>query len=66
MDTSADSVGARLAQPRGFHRFRLGDFEIIPLLDGVLSFDRPPGFVRHATDEQVAQLTRRRACQGTR
>ncbi|HYZ47519.1 MAG TPA: MBL fold metallo-hydrolase [Sphingomonas sp.] len=48
-----DSGAARLAQAPGFYRFRLGDFDIVPLHDGVLSFDRPPGFVRNATDEQV-------------
>jgi glyoxylase-like metal-dependent hydrolase (beta-lactamase superfamily II) len=45
----------RLAQAPGFYRFGLGDLEVVPLHDGVLSRDRPPGFVRNASDEQVGE-----------
>ena len=41
------------AQAPGFYRYRLGDFHAVALHDGVLTRDRPSGFVRNATDAEV-------------
>ena len=43
------------AQAPGFFRFGLGSFEVVPLHDGVLSRDRPAGFVRNASDAEVGE-----------
>ncbi len=37
----------------GFYRLKLGSYEAIALHEGVLERERPPGFVRNATDEEV-------------
>ena len=42
-------------QAPGFYRFKLGAFDVIALHDGVISRDRPPGFVPNASDEEVAE-----------
>ena len=49
--TDQKSVGA---QAPGFYRFKVGAFDVIALHDGVISRDRPPGFVPNASDEEVA------------
>jgi glyoxylase-like metal-dependent hydrolase (beta-lactamase superfamily II) len=41
-------------QAPGFYRYKLGDFHAIALHDGVLTRDRPSGFVRNADDAAVA------------
>ncbi len=46
--------GGALRSP-GFHRYALGAFKVVPLHDGVLSRDRPPGFVRNASDAEVGE-----------
>lgn len=43
------------AQAPGFHRYKLGAFDAIALHDGTITRDRPKGFVRNATDEQVGE-----------
>ncbi|GAC1339154.1 MAG: MBL fold metallo-hydrolase [Acetobacteraceae bacterium] len=43
------------AQAPGFYRFKLGAFEAIALHDGVISRDRPAGFVRNASEEEVGE-----------
>ncbi len=40
-------------QAPGFYRYKLGEFQAIALHDGVLTRDRPPGFVRNADDAAV-------------
>lgn len=40
-------------QAPGFYRFRIGDAAGIAVHDGVLAFDRPPGFVRGVADDAV-------------
>ncbi|MGI4939992.1 MAG: MBL fold metallo-hydrolase, partial [Janthinobacterium lividum] len=42
-------------QAPGFHRFRIGAFEVIALHDGGLVRDRPAGFVPNVTDEAVGE-----------
>lgn len=42
-------------QASGFYRFALGTFEVISLHDGVLSRERPAGFVRNASDAEVGE-----------
>jgi glyoxylase-like metal-dependent hydrolase (beta-lactamase superfamily II) len=39
----------------GFHRFKVGSFEVIALHDGVVQFPMPKGFVKNASDEEVAK-----------
>jgi glyoxylase-like metal-dependent hydrolase (beta-lactamase superfamily II) len=41
-------------QNAGFHRFKIGSFEIIAIHDGVFQRDMPKGFVRNASDADVA------------
>lgn len=43
------------AQAPGFYRFKLGDFTAIALHDGVITMDRPEGFVRNAGDAEVGE-----------
>lgn len=43
------------AQSPGFYRFKIGSFEAIALHDGVISRDRPAGFVRNASDQDVGE-----------
>ena len=43
------------AQAPGFYRFKIGEFDVIALHDGVISFDRPPGFVTNASDAEVGE-----------
>jgi glyoxylase-like metal-dependent hydrolase (beta-lactamase superfamily II) len=43
------------AQTVGFHRFKLGSFDVIALHDGAVAFPLPKGFVRNATDADVAK-----------
>ena len=43
------------AQAPGFYRFKIGDFNVIALHDGVLSFDRPPGFITNVPTEAVGE-----------
>lgn len=40
-------------QAPGFYRYKLGEFNAIALHDGVLTRDRPSGFVRNADDAAV-------------
>lgn len=40
-------------QAPGFFRYKLGDFHAVALHDGVLTRDRPSGFVRNADDAAV-------------
>jgi glyoxylase-like metal-dependent hydrolase (beta-lactamase superfamily II) len=42
-------------QAPGFERFRIGAFEVIALHDGLATRDMPKGFVRNASDEDVAK-----------
>ncbi len=51
---SDEHDGGRPRAP-GFHRYALGAFEVVPLHDGVLSADRPAGFVRNASDAEVGE-----------
>ncbi len=51
----SDTRNEGRAQASGFFRFGLGSFEVIPLHDGVLSRDRPAGFVRNASDAEVGE-----------
>ncbi len=53
-DTDA-TAGTVDTQAPGFYRFGIGAFRAIALHDGVLVRDRPPGFVRNASDEDVAE-----------
>ncbi len=46
-------AGGQAVQAQGFYSFKVGDFDIVALHDGVLSRDRPAGFVRNASDEEV-------------
>jgi len=46
---------SKLAPTPGFYRFKVGSIEVIALHEGVLSFDRPPGLVRNASDEDVGE-----------
>jgi glyoxylase-like metal-dependent hydrolase (beta-lactamase superfamily II) len=48
-------VDATTAQAPGFYRFAVGAFEVIALHDGVVTLDRPPGFVLNASDEEVGE-----------
>jgi glyoxylase-like metal-dependent hydrolase (beta-lactamase superfamily II) len=48
-------VDTATAQAPGFYRFPIGAFEVIALHDGVITRDRPPGFVPNASDEEVAE-----------
>ena len=41
-------------QNAGFHRFKIGSFEVIALHDGVVQRDMPKGFVRNASDADVS------------
>ncbi|WP_426959441.1 MBL fold metallo-hydrolase [Muricoccus radiodurans] len=43
------------SQAPGFYRFRIGAFEVVALHDGVVVRDRPAGFVRNASDEEVGE-----------
>ena len=40
-------------QAPGFYRYKLGEFQAIALHDGVLTRDRPSGFIRNADDAAV-------------
>ena len=40
----------------GFYRFGLGDMSVLALHEGILSRDRPAGFVRNASDEAVGEV----------
>ena len=42
-------------QTVGFPRFKLGNFDVIALHDGSVAFPLPKGFVRNATDADVAK-----------
>lgn len=42
-------------QAPGFYRFKLGGFEAVALHDGVITRDRPGGFVRNADDAEVGE-----------
>lgn len=53
MDGSHSSGAGRRAP--GFYRFNLGDFTAVALHDGVLVRDRPDGFVRNASSEEVGE-----------
>lgn len=44
-----------MSHPPGFYRTQLGAFEAIALHDGTLVRDRPPGFVRNASDADVSE-----------
>jgi glyoxylase-like metal-dependent hydrolase (beta-lactamase superfamily II) len=44
-----------MAQSPGFYTTKLGEFEAIALHDGVVIFDRPPGVVRNASDDEVGE-----------
>jgi glyoxylase-like metal-dependent hydrolase (beta-lactamase superfamily II) len=46
---------AQLSPPAGFYRFQLGDFTVVPLHDGVISRDRPDGFVLNASPAEVGE-----------
>jgi glyoxylase-like metal-dependent hydrolase (beta-lactamase superfamily II) len=48
-------VDSATAQAPGFHRFTVGAFEVIALHDGVITRDRPAGFVPNASDEEVGE-----------
>lgn len=39
----------------GYYRRRVGAFEAVALHDGVMTRDRPPGFVRNASEEAVGE-----------
>jgi glyoxylase-like metal-dependent hydrolase (beta-lactamase superfamily II) len=43
------------SQAPGFYRFKVGAYEAIALHDGSIVRDRPPGFVRNATDDEVGE-----------
>ncbi len=43
------------AQAPGFYRFKVGSYQAIALHDGSIVRDRPPGFVRNAPDDVVAE-----------
>ena len=49
-----DGIGSG-AQAPGYYRFKIGEIEVIALHDGVLTRDRPPGFVANATDDEVGE-----------
>ena len=49
-----DSAMTRSQAP-GFYKFKIGEFEVIALNEGALIRDRPAGFVRNATDEEVGE-----------
>ena len=40
-------------QAPGYFRFPIGDLEIIALHDGVMAFDRPPGFISNVSDDET-------------
>jgi len=42
-------------QAPGFYRFKLGRFEAVALHDGVITRDRPAGFIRNASDDEVGE-----------
>lgn len=42
-------------QAPGFSRFKLGDFEVVAVHDGIAVRDLPPGFVRGVQDAEVAK-----------
>ncbi|MGI3901878.1 MAG: MBL fold metallo-hydrolase [Janthinobacterium lividum] len=48
-------TNATTAQAPGFYRFKLGDFTAIALHDGVFTMDRPEGFVRNASADEVGE-----------
>ncbi len=50
-----ENPAATGAQVPGFYRFKVGSFEVIALHDGVVTRDRPSGFVRNANDEDVGE-----------
>ena len=50
-----EQPNAAKAQAPGFYRFKIGDFDVIALHDGVFSFDRPAGFVLNASTEEVGE-----------
>jgi glyoxylase-like metal-dependent hydrolase (beta-lactamase superfamily II) len=50
----ADSI-ATGAQAHSFHKWMVGEIEVIALHEGVLAHDMPKGFVPNATDEEVAE-----------
>ncbi len=41
-------------QAPGFHRFKIGSFEVTAIHDGTAQRDMPKGFVRNATDAEVS------------
>jgi glyoxylase-like metal-dependent hydrolase (beta-lactamase superfamily II) len=49
-----DGIGSG-AQAPGYYRFKIGEIEVTALHDGVLTRDRPPGFVANATDDEVGE-----------
>ena len=51
-----DQIAQTTAQAPGFYRYKLGDFHAIALHDGVLTRDRPSGFVANADDAAVAAV----------
>ena len=50
-----DQSSTANAQAPGFYRFKVGAFRAIALHDGSIARDRPPGFVRNASDDVVAE-----------
>ncbi|MGI4953034.1 MAG: MBL fold metallo-hydrolase [Janthinobacterium lividum] len=42
-------------QAPGFYRFKVGEFEAVALHDGVITRDRPAGFIRNAGDDEVGE-----------
>jgi glyoxylase-like metal-dependent hydrolase (beta-lactamase superfamily II) len=55
VDNAPATLRTTLAPTSGFYHFPLGEFQIIPLHDGVVSRERPPGFVRNADDADVGE-----------
>jgi glyoxylase-like metal-dependent hydrolase (beta-lactamase superfamily II) len=49
------NTAAGHAQASGFYRFKVGAFTAIALHDGVITMDRPEGFVRNAGGEEVGE-----------
>jgi glyoxylase-like metal-dependent hydrolase (beta-lactamase superfamily II) len=52
---ASDKPAAAGTQAPGFYRFKVGSFEATALHDGVVTRDRPAGFVRNASDEEVGE-----------
>lgn len=52
--TETPSAQSR-AQAPGFYRFTLGDLSALALHDGVVTMDRPEGFVRNAGGDEVGE-----------